>query len=85
MCEKRERPLYDPPRGRDLSTFSARGRVPLGICQVGSNPIWETCASGSNPQQDPAACSPVGLLPERGRCTTGGNAVEGCVNGSLLT
>ena len=84
MSEKREHPIYEPPRGRDLSTFSVSG-VPLGICENGFNPITETCSPGTNPEQDPAACWPSGLVPERGRCTTGGNAVEGCYLGSLLS
>ena len=83
MNEKREHPIYEPPRGRDLSTFSVSG-VPLGQCKNGSIPITFTCETGGNPEQDPAACWPVGNIPEQGRCTTGGNAVEGCVLGSFL-
>ena len=73
---------YEPPMARALDGLSVRGQE--GICQIGNIPIVFECATGLDPQQDPAACQPTGLLPERGRCTTGGNAVEGCVSGSAL-
>ena len=81
MKEKKARRAYEPPRARDLSAFSVSGQWPMGICEHGQSPITFTCQDGPNPTQ-PTACSPTGTLPTRGRCTQGGNAVEGCFNGS---
>lgn len=77
---------YEPPFARDLSGISAAGQSELeGLCYPGSSPITASCEPGSNPSQNPASCSPTGLVPNLGRCTTGGNAAEGCVTGSALT
>lgn len=82
MTKKRMKPSYKPPQFRDLSAYSVSGQYnPQAICQDGSNPISYTCSDGPNPTQ-PESCSPTGLLPTYGRCSQGGNAVEGCYTGS---
>ena len=81
--KKSGRLLYEPPRARDLSASSVSGMIPLGICENGSNPIAATCYNGTIPIQSDV-CSPVGTLPLRGRCDSGGNAAEGCSLGSSV-
>lgn len=82
MIKKNTKPLYEPPQFRNLSSFNVRGQdSPQAICQDGASPISYTCSDGGNPTQ-PESCSPTGLLPTYGRCSQGGNAVEGCFNGS---
>lgn len=73
MSEKRERPLYEPPRGRDLSAISASGLVPLGIC----DPVGTTPAT---------ACEPTGQsIGAPIVCTPGGWVSFGCHIGSVPT
>jgi len=83
MKEKTGRPMYYPPRARDLWSLSAKGG-PLGFCYNGYSPIDFTCASGGNPKQDPALCAPIGMLPGMAGCAFGNNAAEGCQLGSLV-
>lgn len=80
---KELRHAYEPPQARDLSAFSVSGQWPMAICQDGSSPISFTCQDGPDPTQPPS-CSPNGLLPTYGRCSQGGNAVEGCFFGSRV-
>ncbi len=76
--------IYEAPSAIDLSGISANGQdSTLGICEAGNSPIAYTCADGVHPEQSDV-CSPVGTLPERGRCSQGGNAAEGCDAGSAV-
>ncbi len=84
MTGKDTRPLYEPPRARDLSAFSVSGQEPLGVCETGISPVAFWCTDGSKPEQDPAACSPTGYSPERGGCASGAKASQGCTAGSFL-
>jgi len=85
MSYEKRKPLYEPPISRNLSDFNANGQYkPEAICQNGNSPISFTCADGGNPTQ-PDSCAPTGLLPTYGRCTNGGNAVEGCFAGSSVS
>lgn len=78
-----ERPLYQPPRARDLSAPTAHGQGPLGMCVDGSSLTSESCSDGGTPEG--GECSPNGLSPEYGYCTLGDFAVEGCSSGGIHT
>ena len=80
MEDKNKRPVYKPPRARDLSSSSVSGGKPkpYGICQGGSVP-YTNCDAG--PAFAAGACSPVGNLPDRPTCKGGSNALVGCIVG----
>ena len=89
MKEKKGKPVYEPPRARDLGDpfVSGGGPAPMGICNPGGDPITNWCADGPHPFQDCYAGSgwttPCGggVGPEYGGCQTGGEAIEGCAAG----
>ena len=83
MAKKRDRSIYEPPRARDLSEFSATGQDPRGICQPGGSLTFEVCTDGSSPEG--GECAPYGIAPEMGYCSDGNNAVEGCNSGGIHT
>jgi len=86
--ENSELPLYQPPRARDLSAFSASGLVPLGLCDNGPFPYYdcvtgpvfaEECVGGSN--VDTSECI-TGNIHTWSACKDGGAAITGCTSGS---
>jgi hypothetical protein len=81
MKEKDKRPVYDPPRARDISASSVSGfPVPQGLCVTGTALVYPIdCITGSAPVI--GACAPMGLAPEWGPCTTGQNVAAGCLSG----
>jgi hypothetical protein len=85
MKKKEDCPRYEPPQAKNLSDFGVRGDGTKGFCSPGSTPVdWSQCSGGADPSQNPALCNPIGALPEWGGCTTGNNAVEGCLPGSVV-
>ena len=74
-----ELPLYQPPRARDLSAFSASGMVPLGQCMSGPLP-YEECVNGTNPAGTNPDCDP-GSFADWPKCTTGSVAAVICSAG----
>ncbi len=83
MGEKDKRPIYKPPRARDLSASTVSGfPQPKGICAPGTNLVYpEECANGPSPFRGVGTCDPVGLGPGFGKCTQGNAAIEGCRSG----
>ena len=49
LKEKAKRPIYEPPRARDLTAFPV---YVIGSCPTGSGPNPPACPNGSNPQED---------------------------------
>jgi len=45
LKEKEKRPIYEPPRARDLTEFTVDG----GTCTTGEGPTPVGCAPGSVP------------------------------------
>ena len=45
LKEKEKRPIYEPPRARDLTAFTVEG----ANCLAGEGPTPVGCESGSNP------------------------------------
>ncbi|MBI5303643.1 MAG: hypothetical protein HY868_16020 [Chloroflexi bacterium] len=84
MKKKNGRPVYEPPRARDLSTPTASGLGPLGMCLDGSTPAVETCTNGFFPAQDPSLCSPAGAAPRWAGCANGSIPFAVCSNGSAV-
>jgi hypothetical protein len=78
---------YEIPRALDIaiSTLSGQKVKPLGICFNGSHPSVATCGNGETVGQDTSWCSPNGLSPEYGKCTTGTIVAYGCGFGSIIT
>lgn len=68
MTKKSMRPLYEPPRARDLSAFSVSGQGPLGSCVAGTTP-WYSCVAG--PYFDAGPCV-VGDMVDTSSCVAGG-------------
>jgi len=80
MSEKREHPLYEPPRGRDLSTVSASGLVPLGTCESGNRP-FEACVFGGDPEGTNPPCE-LGNYANAPKCSFGSLASTTCYTGT---
>jgi len=83
MKRKDRRPIYEPPRARDLSTSSVSGvSTPKGLCVTGGALQYPgECAAGDSPGGTGGVCSPTGMGPDFGKCTLGNAAVEGCQSG----
>lgn len=48
MTERKQKPLYEPPRGVDLSSQSVNGQdKPLGVCSDGFYP-YSGCDTGTD-------------------------------------
>ncbi|MBW1861931.1 MAG: hypothetical protein JRJ02_06100 [Deltaproteobacteria bacterium] len=77
MDKKDKRPIYEPPRSRDLSAFSASGDVGWG-CRDGGNPL-QSCTEGSY-VHPPGDCRP-GALPLKPVCKNGSVAMVHCRSG----
>jgi hypothetical protein len=76
---------YKVPQIIDISGNIAIGDSTSGFCMVGSNPSTTSCKDGSSPIGNPPEdCSPVGSLPEWGKCLVGSNVAHGCVSGSAV-
>jgi hypothetical protein len=69
-------PLYQPPRARDLSAFSASGMVPLGVCESGAKP-FEECIIGPSPEGWNPPCETGGFALDP-RCYPGSWAASVC-------
>ena len=76
---------YEIPRALDIaiSTLSGQKVKPLGICATGSRPTVASCADGQTVGQSTEWCSPTGLLPQYGSCSTGTVVASGCSVGSI--
>ena len=74
-----ELPLYQPPRARDLSAFSASGQVPLGVCENGPAP-FEECIVGPSPSGSNPPCS-GGEFALDPKCKVGSWAASVCKTG----
>jgi hypothetical protein len=89
MDHGRKRPRYQAPRAVDLTSGAVHGQSskPTGFCGNGSNPssITPTCTNGAYPSSDPLTCNPMGLSPEYGKCSAGGNPLHFCGMGSFVT
>ena len=81
MKEKNRRPIYEPPRARDLADNRVSGgsATPKAICHPGDAP-FSVCRAGPGvtPQ---GACAPVGGLPVEPKCDAGSAALVGCFAG----
>lgn len=75
-----ELPLYQPPRARDLSAFSASGLAPLGYCADGAAP-YEKCVIGPFPEGYNPPCE-AGFFPDDPLCSTGTVASSICRSGA---
>ena len=92
MKEKDERPVYEPPRARDLSVESATGQVhPMGICMHGGHPYTE-CVTGitADPSTNycttgatfyPEECNTGSGVDDQPQCNTGSWALVACFAG----
>jgi hypothetical protein len=88
MKKKDMRPIYDPPRARDLSGASVSGfPVPQGMCVDGSTivPAGICAPHGPVPGGGAGECTPQGSGQDFGTCSTGGAAIEGCNSGSVFS
>ena len=83
MKRKNRRPIYEPPRARDLSASSVSGvSAPKGLCVSGGALVYpDECSPGGAPGGPLGVCSPTGMGPDFGKCTLGNAAVEGCQSG----
>ena len=88
MKKMDNRPTYEPPRARDLSSKSASGQDPMGMCASGSAPYFgcnvgahfgESCATGSSP--DTSECL-MGSVHAYDACQPGGFAITACISGT---
>ena len=52
MKEKDKRPIYEPPRARDLTAFTVYVN---GSCNAGTDPNPPVCSTGSNPLESDCA------------------------------
>ena len=89
MTKKDKRPIYEPPRARDLSLESASGQIhPLGTCSFGGHPYTQcivgdtadypsSCAPGSIVEE----CSAGSLVEEQPQCNPGSMALVSCWGG----
>ncbi len=77
---EKKRLLYEPPRARDLSDFSASGQGPLGQCTNGGKP-YESCVSGISPTL--GTWDPTGsAFPGNPSCQGGSFALVSCMSGT---
>ena len=83
MKEKDKRPIYDPPRARDISGASVSGfPVPQGLCVAGTVLQYDTpCKDGAGPMEATDYCAPTGLGPQFSQCAAGTDAAQGCISG----
>lgn len=93
MNKRDEKPKYEPPVARDLSGFTVKGNgvTPTGQCFTGTALAYpDVCGDGYQPNVGECfpfgeavshLCSPTGLSPEQGQCTSGNIATEGCISG----
>jgi hypothetical protein len=81
MIDKDKRPIYEPPRVRDLSASSVSGGnvVPLGTCSSGPSP-FEDCRTGTTFLPGVSGCV-GGDAPEKPQCNSGSFALSGCEAG----
>ena len=79
MKQKKELPLYEPPRARDLSITMAKGDDVgvTGECYDGPKP-YEQCAFGPDPGGQNPACAPWGGDVLGFNCVFGSNAQVEC-------
>ena len=83
MKDKDKRPIYEPPRARDLSvsSVSGGGPQPLGLCADGIAP-YNDCAIGEDTSDPSAGCHPVGgNAAHDPQCRPGSNASVDCKAG----
>jgi len=84
---KRVRPVYEPPRARDLSGLGVVGQLPLGECTTGAFPytnclagpgFFSPCTEGAT--ADTSRCS-NGTFHNQPTCAQGRSAVTICLSG----
>lgn len=82
MTEKNKRPVYEPPRARDLSAYSVSGGddgpSPMGTCAYGAKP-YTACLAGTTPFG--GACSVGSLVDQQPQCNAGSMASVTCWTG----
>ena len=76
--ERNSRPIYQPPKARDLSISSVKGDMnPRGICLSGGTPYMR-CRIGSD--FSGGSCN-RGIAPQLPKCTAGSTAFVRCWTG----
>jgi hypothetical protein len=79
--------IYEPPISRELSSFTASGAGPSGMCIAGPRPYYNcavgtnfvgSCSGGSLP--DTSNCAD-GALHTFSACNFGGSASTTCISG----
>jgi hypothetical protein len=79
MTKKDKRPVYEPPRARDLSAQSVSGQIgPLGTCSFGEHPYTD-CITGE--MVGTADCSPGDQVEVYPQCRGGSWAHSACLQG----
>jgi hypothetical protein len=91
MTKKGKKPVYEPPKAIDLSSFSANGQMgPTGVCKHGVAPFYN-CVSGpdflgtcdpTGGTPDTSECDPVGGYHLTPACDSGSSAATICVTGT---
>jgi len=84
--DRKNKPNYEPPMARDLSSISAEGQMPMGLCIDGASPA--PCGVGNSPggtcefgvRVDATSCE-TGYFYASRTCFGGTSPVD-CISGS---